>query len=340
MPSMLGPRGCVLWRTSLWTMGGSPFHLTLSGIWHLTSVVSWGTMFDLFESPWAPWPMVTMAHLKALSPRSKYGTWGMGKQPPIDTTKPPLKKRPTWIWFEHLLHRWVKFKLHRCWHYICSTISPISESNVWSNLHKLTARPQHTNSNRPPQKPPQKHKLKAQQKPSTPLEKTSHHKPLRKKKNIKTPPKKHHEPLRTPNFSTSFDGQHSQGTLRPLRRARYPGGLRCRSSSAAAAPRTSAEASPVGGKKLWKNQWVSHQKIQGFRNWCIDRVEKTEIRRLKWLKWEYESDWWCDLGYSSPAVSFCKNRAALPTALASLSKRDVKFGLRLEGDQKDPVSVN
>ena len=173
MPSMLGPRGCVLWRTSFWTMGGSPFHLTLSGIWHLTSVVSWGTMFDLFESPWAPWPMVTMAHLKALSPRSKYGTWGMGKQPPIDTTKPPLKKRPTWIWFEHLLHRWVKFKLHRCWHYICSTISPNIWSNVWSNLHKLTARPQHTNSNRPPQKPPQKHKLKAQQKPSTPLEKTS-----------------------------------------------------------------------------------------------------------------------------------------------------------------------
>ena len=85
---------------------------------------------------------------------------------------------------------------------------------------------------------------------------------------------------------------------------------------------------------------VSPQKIKGFRNWCIDRVEKTEIRRLKWLKWEYESDWWCDLGYSSTAVSFCKNRAALPTALASLSKTDVKFGLRLEGDQKDPVSVN
>jgi hypothetical protein len=76
-------------------------------------------------------------------------------------------------------------------------------SNVWSNLHKLTARPQHTNSNRPPQKPPQKHKLKAQQKPSTPLEKTSHHKPLRKK-NIKTPQKNtmnHWEPPTFPHLS-------------------------------------------------------------------------------------------------------------------------------------------
>ena len=46
-----------------------------------------------------------------------------------------------------------------------------------------------------------------------------------------------------------------------------------------------------------------------------------------------------DLGYSS-AVSFCKNRAELPTAFASLSKKDVKLCLRWEGDQKDPVSVN
>lgn len=155
-------------------------------------------------------------------------------------------------------------------------------SNVWSNLHKLTARPQHTNSNRPPQKPPQKHKLKAQQKPSTPLEKTSHHKPLRKKKH-KNSPKKHHEPLRTPNFSTSFDGQHSQGTLRPLRRARYPGGLRCRSSSAAAAPKTSAEASPVGGK--------NYGKTNGFPTRKSRDLEIDVLIGWKKLKFEDWNDW-------------------------------------------------
>ena len=55
---------------------------------------------------------------------------------------------------------------------------------------------------------------------------------------IKFPWEKHGK-THHPNLQKS----PNEGTLRPLRLARYPAGLRCRSSSAAAAPRTSADAS-------------------------------------------------------------------------------------------------